>query len=94
MMPTYHPLSSMVPDKDCVDDHDVAKRCDGNGNKAVPGGEQLKGEDVDQARDWEAEHAPRRLKKQSVQGGESPKVTQGLNFVTQPQTLAIPESYH
>ena len=41
VMPTYRPLSSMVMYKDCVDDHDVAKRSDGNGNKAVPGGEQL-----------------------------------------------------
>ena len=70
VMPTYHPLSSMVMYKDCVDDHDVAKRSDGNGNKAVPGGEHLKDQDVDWARDWEAEHTPRRLKKQSVQGGE------------------------
>ena len=46
-MPTYHPLSSMVPDKDCVDDHDVAERRDGNGNKAVPGGEHLEDEYVD-----------------------------------------------
>ena len=41
VMPTYHPLSSMVMYKDCVDDHDVAERRDGNGDKAVPGGEQL-----------------------------------------------------
>ena len=69
VMPTYRPLSSMVMYKDCVDDHDVAERRDGNGNKAVPGGEQLKDQDIDWARDWEAEHTPRRLKKQSVQGG-------------------------
>ena len=47
VMPTYRPLSSMVMYKDCVDDHDVAERRDGNGNKAVPGGEQLKDQDVD-----------------------------------------------
>ena len=70
VMPTYRPLSSMVMYKDCVDDHDVSERRDGNGNKAVPGGEHLKDQDVDWARDWEAEHTPRRLKKQSVQEGE------------------------
>ena len=70
VMPTYRPLSSMVMYKDCVDDHDVAERRDSNGNKTVPGGEQLKDQDVNWARDWEAEHAPRRLKKQSVQEGE------------------------
>ena len=79
----------MILYKDCVDNHDVPERRDGNGDEAVPGGEQLKDQDVDWARDWEAEHAPRRLKKQSVQGGESPKKTQGLNFVTQLHSLAI-----
>ena len=88
---TYHPLPSMVLDKDCVDDHDVAERCNGNGNETVPGGEHLKDEDVDRARDWEANHVPGRLKKQSVRGVDgSPKVTQGLNFVTQLQSLALP----
>ena len=47
VMPTYHPLSSMVMYKDCVDDHDVAERRDGNGNKTVPGGEHLEDEYVD-----------------------------------------------
>ena len=61
----------MILHKDCVAHHDVAEGGNGHWHQSVPGSEEVEQEGVEQARDGEAQDAPRRLEEGGVQAGDN-----------------------